>query len=89
METKDPVVENQTDQTVVQLLEETARLRRLRTRISSGAAVTILMLLIFLFADMFFFIKNYDTGKVVEEIKAESPRLLQSIQMNTLMNSLR
>lgn len=89
MEASEPVVENQTDQAVIQVLEETTRLRRLRSRISGGAAFTILLLLIFLFADMISFVKSYDTAAVVEEMKEKAPRLMDSLQMKTLMNSIR
>lgn len=88
METTDPLTENETDQ-AVQLLQETARLRRLRARISSGAGLIILLLLVFLFADAASFIKHYNTAEVVEELKAQSPRLMNSIQMKNLMTSIR
>lgn len=88
METTTPLIENETDQ-AIKILQETTRLRQLRARISSGAGVIILLLLIFLFADATFFVKHYNTTAVVDEIKAQAPRLMNSIQMKTLLTSIR
>jgi hypothetical protein len=88
METTDPVIGNETDQTV-HLLQETAKLRKIRARISGATALIILLLLTLLFVDGYFFIKSYDKNKVIEALKAESPRVMNSLVMKNLTTSIR
>lgn len=73
----------------VQTLKETARLRKTRAKISSGAGVIILLLIVYLAVDMVSFIKTYNASKVVQDLSKEIPKMMSSDPMQKLLNDVR
>lgn len=73
----------------VQILKETAQLRKTRAEISSGAGIIILLLIVYLAVDMTRFVKTYDANKVVREVGKEIPKMMASDPMQKLLSDVR
>ena len=73
----------------VKILEETARMRRSRSTISSIAGITILLLIALFIFDSISFFKTYDTEQIVIEVQEALPQILSSDSMQKLVMDLR
>jgi len=87
MKNNDSVDDKKTEQ-IEQTLQEAARLRSIRSKVSSISGLIILFLIVFLVVDTFMFIKKYETARIVEEVKNDLPRLTESLPMKHLVYSL-
>lgn len=73
----------------IRTFEETAKLRKTRTEISSAAGVIILLLIAYLVIDMVRFVKTYNANKVVQEVSKELPKMWSSDPMQKLLRDVR
>ncbi|NQY66595.1 MAG: hypothetical protein HRT72_02575 [Flavobacteriales bacterium] len=87
MSTADPGEGNEMNQ-VAQILQETATLRKTKSKISSISGVLILLLVVFLIVDIVQFIRTYDTEEVITEVKSALPQFMSSPVVKNLAHSI-
>jgi hypothetical protein len=73
----------------LEIVKESARLRKRGTLITSLTVITILIMILFLVLDLSHFARNYDFGAVSKEIQSEIPQLVSSDEMQSLLASLK
>ena len=74
---------------VLGILQEAARLRKTKARVSAVFGVIIFLLIVFLALDIYSYIKNYKAEVILTEINAKMPLLMRSVPMKNLISSIK
>lgn len=73
----------------LEIVKESARLRKRVSWITSLTVVVVLLMVLFLVLDLNYFARNFDVGAVSEEIQSEIPKLVNSAEVQDILASLK